>query len=121
MQAFAIGSSAGDPGVQGEETQPFLELEGVEGSTLRATLSGIVIRSCPTGSAGTDRRWSYDQLGPVRIDAYGPIGVIRATIRPTGSELPLLLLEPNQIAAARRGLEMIWNLMGSRVNVERPA
>jgi hypothetical protein len=74
MQAFAIGSSADDPGFQGEEAQPVLELEGVEGSSLRATLSGVVIRSCPTGSAGTKRRWSDDQLGPVRIDAYGPIG-----------------------------------------------
>ncbi|HEY3163966.1 MAG TPA: hypothetical protein VGJ71_06365 [Candidatus Limnocylindrales bacterium] len=121
MQAFAIGSSADDPGFQGEEAQPVLELEGVEGSSLRATLSGIVIRSCPTGSAGTEHRWSDDQLGPVRIDAYGPIGVIRATILPTGNELPMLLLEPNQIAAARRGLEMIWNLMGSRANAEQPA
>jgi hypothetical protein len=33
----------------------------------------------------------------------------------------MLLLEPNQIAAARRGLEMIWNLMGSRANAEQPA
>jgi len=67
MQAFAIGSSADDPGFQGEEAQPVLELEGVAGSSLR------------------------------------------------------LLLEPNQIAAAQRGLEMIWNLMASRANAEQPA
>ena len=121
MQAFATGSSITDQGLHGEEEQPFLEVEGVEGSSLRATLSGLVIRSCPTGSAPTERRWSYDQLGSVRIDAYGSIGVIRATILPAGSDLPMLLLEPGQVTAARRGLEMIWNLMGSRTGAALPA
>jgi hypothetical protein len=39
--------------------------------------------------------------------------VIRARIQSTGHELPLLLLETDQIPAARRVLEMIWNLMGT--------
>ena len=121
MQAFAIGSSADDPTLHGDDEQPFLELLGIEGSSLRATLTGLVVRSCPSGSPTTERRWSYDEVGAVRVDAYGPIGVIRATIRSSGSDLPMLLLEPEQITAARRGLEMIWNLMGPRATAGQPA
>ena len=119
MQAIAMGSPTGDPGLHVDDEQPFLEVEGIEGSSLRATLSGLVIR--PTDATSAERHWSYEQLGSVRLDAYGPIGVIRATILPTGSDLPMLLLEPDQITAARRGLEMIWNLMGARAIALRPA
>ena len=99
--------SAGDDG-----EQPYLEVEGIEGSTLRATNEGLTVRHGGRWAArDDDRRWAYDQLAEVRLDAYGPIGVIRATISSTGGVLPLLLLEPAQIAAARRTLEIIWNLM----------
>ena len=102
-------SSAGDDG-----DQPFLEVEGIEGSMLRATDEGLTVRhGGPWAAREGDRCWSYDQLAEIRIDAYGPIGVIRATVSSTGGVLPLLLLEPAQIAAARRTLEIIWNLMAS--------
>jgi hypothetical protein len=96
-----------------DRDEPFLEVEGIEGSALRATNAGLTV--CPGGRASAardDRRWSYDQLREVRLDAYGPVGVIRATVSSTGAVLPLLLLEPVQIAPARRSLEIIWNLMG---------
>ena len=94
--------------------QPFLEVEGIEGSILRATDDGLTVRhGGPWAAREDDRRWAYDQLTEVRLDAYGPIGVIRATVSSTGGVLPLLLLEPAQIGAARRTLEIIWNLMAS--------
>jgi hypothetical protein len=97
-----------------DEDQPFLEVEGIEGSTLRATDEGLTVRhGGPWAAREGDRRWAYDQLAEIRIDAYGPIGVIRATVTSTGGVLPLLLLEPAQIAAARRTLEIIWNLMAA--------
>jgi hypothetical protein len=104
------------PAIPGGDTdQPFLEVEGIEGSTLRATHAGLTVHPATAGSATgeTTRRWAYDQLREVRLDAYGSVGVIRATVSTTGGALPLLLLEPEQIAAARRTLEIIWNLMAS--------
>jgi hypothetical protein len=95
--------------------QPFLDVEGIEGSTLRATKAGLTV--FPGGASGADRegdrRWRYDQLREVSLDAYGSVGVIRATVSSTGGALPLLLLEPQQINAARRILEIISNLMQS--------
>ena len=108
MSILSSGSAgdAGDP--------PFLEVEGIEGSMLRATDEGLIVRHGGRWAAREDdRRWAYDQLAEVRLDAYGPIGVIRATVSSTGGVLPLLLLEPDQIGAARRTLEIIWNLMAS--------
>ena len=97
-----------------DASQPFLEVEGIEGSILRATDEGLTVRhGGPWAAREGDRRWTYDQLAEVRLDAYGPVGVIRATVSSTGGVLPLLLLEPAQIAAARRTLEIIWNLMAS--------
>jgi hypothetical protein len=108
MSILSSGS-AGDDG-----DQPFLEVEGIEGSMLRATDEGLIVRHGGRWAAREDdRRWAYDQLAEVRLDAYGPIGVIRATVSSTGGVLPLLLLEPAQIGAARRTLEIIWNLMAS--------
>ncbi|HEX2756219.1 MAG TPA: hypothetical protein VHM48_12180 [Candidatus Limnocylindrales bacterium] len=100
--------------------QSFLEVHGIEGSILRATRLGLTVypsRSSAWAADG-DRRWSYEQLREVRLDAYGPVGVIRATVR-SGGLLPLLLLEPEQIAAARRTLEIIWNLMASAHHTRR--
>jgi hypothetical protein len=98
--------------------EPFLEVEGIEGSALRATNAGLTVRHGGAARAvrAGDRRWSYDQLREVRLDAYGPIGVIRATVSSTGGVLPLLLLEQAQIAPARRSLEIIWNLMGNHAD-----
>jgi hypothetical protein len=56
--------------------------------------------------------WSYEAIRAVRIERYGPLGVIRATLR-VGSELPLLLLEPNQIGAARGVLEIVCNRLAA--------
>jgi hypothetical protein len=117
MHTFDIGPSIDGPDVHGEnDDRPSLLVAGVEGSSLRATFDGLSV--CPCGGPSASqvhghRQWRYDQLQNVRVDAYGPIGVIRATVRDTGAELPLLLLEPDQITAARRSLEIIWNRMAS--------
>jgi len=101
-----------------DRDEPFLEVEGIEGSALRATNAGLTVRLGGTASVARadDRRWSYDQIREVRLDANGPVGVIRATVSSTGGVLPLLLLEPAQIAPARRSLEIIWNLMGNHAD-----
>ena len=104
-----------DVGAQEAEVQPFLEVAGLEGSGLRATRLGLTVLACPGdasdgGRAG--RFWAYDQIRDVRVDEYGSLGVVRASIRSTGGEMPLLLLEPDQIIAARRMLEIVWNMMG---------
>jgi hypothetical protein len=103
--------------------RPFLDVKGIEGSTLRATQAGLTVLPGGTGSGDRDgdRRWRYDQLREVSLGAYGPVGVIRATISSTGGALPLLLLEPQQINAARRILEIISNLMASAQPERRTA
>lgn len=117
MQTIEAGPAPSGPDANDDDTEgPFLEVAGAEGTILRATSSGLTV--CPGTATGSrlgvaPRHWGYDQLGDVHIDVDGPVGVIRATIRASGTELPLLLLEPDQIPAARRTLEIVWNLMGA--------
>jgi len=120
--AIDVPTQSGGPPLDEVELS-YLEIRGVEGSTLRATRAGLTVY--PGGAASSaregDRRWGYEQLREVRLDAYGSVGVIRATVRSTGGVLPLLLLEPEQIAAARRTLEVIWNLMAAANETRRSA
>ncbi len=116
MHAFETDAQSGSPQFRGDDGEhPFLEVEGIEGSTLRATRAGLTVYQGggPARDRDGQRRWSYEQLRDLRLDAYGSVGVIRATVTSSGGALPLLLLEPDQIAAARRSLEIIWNLMAS--------
>ena len=86
------------------------------GSCLRATPAGLTVVPCAGGRPNLDldeRLWKYDQLGAVRLDDDGSLGVVRARIRATGFELPLLLLDRDQITGARRVLEMVRNLMAA--------
>jgi hypothetical protein len=116
MQTIEMGlEPAGSSAHDHDPGEPFLEVAGVEGSILRATPSGLTVCSCRETSAQVaagHRHWGYEQLRDVRLDTDGAVGVIRATILSSGTLLPLLLLEANQIAAARRTLEIVWNLMG---------
>jgi len=114
MHTIEIDSSIGSSGIRGDDAeQPFLNVDGIAGSSLRATPAGLAVYKggLQRHNPGGPRRWTYDQLRELRLDAYGSVGVIRATVATTGGALPLLLLEPHQIAAARRTLEVIWNLM----------
>lgn len=123
MQTFGPGpASPRSDSPDDRSEQPFLEVAGAEGSILRATPAGLTV--CPgrgPSQAVGERSWAYDQIRDVHLDADGPIGVIRATIRSSGTELPLLLLEPDQIPAARRTLEIVRNLMGAARLEGRPA
>jgi hypothetical protein len=124
LHTHEIDTSIHSSTILGDDSdQPFLEVEGIEGSRLRATNAGLTV--CHGGATGRpgdgDRSWGYEQLREVRLDAYGSVGVIRATVHATGGALPLLLLEPAQIAAARRTLEIIWNRMASTNHGRRSA
>lgn len=124
METFATGSEPAGRDHDDDAERPFLEVAGAEGSILRATPSGLTVCPCRAtwSQAGVrHRHWAYEQIGDVQLDADGPVGVIRATIRSSGTQLPLLLLEPNQIPAARRTLEIVWNLMGVARLEGRPA
>ena len=118
----SIPSSA-IPSEDADSRQPFIDVQGIEGSTLRATDAGLIVfpRGASSADHDGDRRWRYDQLGEVSLDAYGSVGVIRATVGSTGGTLPLLLLEPQQINAARRIVEIIANLMVSAQHERRTA
>jgi hypothetical protein len=96
------------------DDDPMLSIDGMEGSALRITMTGIHV--CPPPSVGADagRFWPYADLADVRIAEYGAIGVVRATLQRDRTELPLLLLEPEAIAAARRTLEIVWNRLTVR-------
>jgi hypothetical protein len=103
-----------------DDSQPFIEVAGIEGSTLRVTRRGLTVLPC-TGTStadgsGAGRFWPFPKIRDVRIDEVGALGVVRTQIRATGAELPLLLLEPEQITAARRALEMVWNLMSADID-----
>ena len=89
-----------------------LVIDGSAGTRLALTHDGLIVRSDGSRAGGGDRFWAYHDLRDLRLSAYGPIGVIRATLRITGGELPLLLLEPDQIVPARRTLEIAWNRIG---------
>jgi hypothetical protein len=93
----------------------FLEIVGVKGSRLRASRLGLTVLS-DLGEAdapGPDSRfWEYGLIRDVRLQEHGSLAAVRAQIRTTGNELPLLLLEPDQITAARRVLEIVSKLMG---------
>jgi hypothetical protein len=92
----------------------FLEIVGVGGSRLRATLQGLMVLSDAgdaDGASPTARFWEYGRIRDVRLQDDGALGAVRAQIRTTGHELPLLLLKPDQMPAARRVLEIVWNLM----------
>ena len=125
MHALEIGSSADDPGLPADAgAQPCLVVHGAEGSSLRATPTALVV--CPsTIAAGPDpkpeRIWPYDQLRAVRLDERGPLAVIRGTIRATGAELPLLLVEGSQLAAARHALAVLANLIDRSKHEDDPA
>ena len=101
--------------------QPYLVIEGSAGSYLRAGISGLTVGGRGGAIDIDDHVWPYERLREIRIDAYGPIGVIRATLRASGVDLPLILLEPDQISAARRGLEVVWNLMGTGIERRKSA
>ena len=118
----SIPSSA-IPSEDADSRQPFIDVQGIEGSTLRATDAGLIVfpRGASSADHDGDRRWRYDQLREVSLDAYGSVGVIRATVGSTGGTLPLLLLEPQQINAARRIVEIIANLMVSAQHERRTA
>ncbi len=118
----SIPSSA-IPSEDADSRQPFIDVQGIEGSTLRATDAGLIVfpRGASSADHDGDRRWRYDQLHEVSLDAYGSVGVIRATVGSTGGTLPLLLLEPQQINAARRIVEIIANLMVSAQHERRTA
>jgi len=99
-----------------DEGHPFIEVGGVEGSRLRVTQLGLTVLPRP-GTMSDMRRdgrfWAYGLIQDVRLEESGSMGIVRARVRSTGGEVPLLLLEPDQIAAAQRALEMVWNLMGA--------
>jgi hypothetical protein len=101
-----------------DDRQPFIEVVGIEGSRLRVTRGGLTVLPCTgiSDGPGTGRFWAFPKIRDVRIDDVGALGIVRTQIRATGAELPLLLLEPDQITAARRALEMVWNLMGTEID-----
>ena len=96
------------------DARPLLTINGSSGSTVRVTASGILV--CPSRTLPNHDTWfwAYSDLRDIGVTGYGPIGVIRATLRRTGAELPLLLLDPDQIVPARRTLEVV----GNRINRE---
>lgn len=94
--------------------QPFVQIGGSRGTVIRAARGTLVVCRCNDrlADAGSScRAWPYEALSRIRLDAYGPLGVIRATLHSTGVDLPLLLLDPDQVASARRALELVENLM----------
>ena len=109
---YAFASAPPISPEQAGDGSPHLDVTGLGGSRLRATSDGlIVLQSWGRPPAQPPRFWAYDLLQNVRLDVYGTLGVIRANVRATGNDLPLLLLEPEEIPAARRVLEMVWNIM----------
>lgn len=93
---------------------PFVEIRGARGTLLRASRGVIVVcrwASGPGDARSSCHTWPYEALSGMRLDAYGPLGVVRATLPATGVDLQLLLLHPDQVASARRALELVANLM----------
>jgi hypothetical protein len=105
-----------DPNAPDDDGSPFLEVAGVEGSSLRVSRHGLTVLPCPDAMSDTSREgrfWAYSLIRNVRVEEYGPLGVLRTPVRSTGGDVPRLLLEPERVTAARRALEMVWNLMSA--------
>lgn len=95
--------------------RPTARIAGALGSVLRAGDDELTVCHCAgavVDGAATCRTWTFDDLAAVRLARYGPLGVVEATIRATGANLPLLLLTPTQILPARRALPLIAELLG---------
>lgn len=115
MHALAIGSSPDDPGLPDDGgASTSLVIAGTAGSSLRATATALIVcpaRLAPGREVSPARTWSYRRLSRVRLDEGAPLSMIRGTVRATGAELPLLLVERDEVAAARRVLEVVGNLI----------
>ena len=99
-----------------DDSLPFLDVVGLEGSRLRITQRGLTVLPCPgdpSDVSAEGRFWAYGLIRDVRLEEYGPLGVVRARVRSTGDDVPLLLIEPEEITSARRALEMAWNMMSA--------
>ena len=115
MQTMPINPFSISPDAPDDEGAPFLEVAGIEGS-IRVTRYGLTVLPCPDAMSDVSREgrfWAYSLIRNVRLEEYGPLGVVRTQVRSTGGDVPLLLLEPEQVTAARRALEMVWNLMSA--------
>src|SRR5256885_10014116 len=110
----SIPSSA-IPSEDADSRQPFIDVQGIEGSTLRATDAGLIVfpRGASSADHDGDRRWRYDQLREVSLDAYGSVGVIRATVGSTGGTLPPLPPPPQPINTAPPVAAGLPNLIAS--------
>ena len=116
MKTMATDVLRMNPDGPDDDGVPFLEVAGVEGSRLRVTRHGLTVLPCPDAMSDVSpegRFWAYNLIRNVRLEEYGPLGVVRTEVRSTGGDVPLLLLEPDQVTAARRALEMVWNLMSA--------
>lgn len=104
--------------------RPLVQIGGSRGTVIRVAYGELVVCCCNDrlADAGSScRAWPYEALSRIRLDAYGPFGVIRATLHSTGVDLPLLLLGPDQVAPARRALELVENLMAVHQEERRSA
>lgn len=125
MHALAIGSSPDDPGLPDDGGASMsLVIRGIAGSLLRATDTTLVVcpaRIGPDRAGSPARTWPYRHLSGLRLDEHPPLSTIRGTVRATGAELPLLLVEPDEVAAARRVLEVVGNLIGHSMHEDDAA
>lgn len=99
---------------------PMLTIDGLERSVLKLMATGLQVCPSPAARGGIARFWAYDDLAEIRVTEYGGIGMIHATLRREQTDLPLLLVELEQITSARRTLEHVWSRVGVRT-LGRPA
>ena len=102
------------PDAIGPAAAPTVRLGGALGSVLRVDPAGLTVCHCADAvvdGAATCRTWPFRDLLAVRLARYGPLGVVEATLRATGTDLPLLILTPTQILPARRALPLIVDLL----------
>jgi hypothetical protein len=102
--------AAASPTTDADEPDgPTLSIDGLERSSLRVGMTGIEVCLPASLTPAMERFWPYAELADLRIADYGAIGVIRATLQRDRTDLPLLLLEQEQIPAASRTLEIVLN------------
>lgn len=85
-----------------------VRIAGARGSRLVVTLRGLTVCHCATVHLThvPCRTWDLQAVATLGVRDYGRLGAVVATLE-SGTALPLLLLDPEQVPAARRAVDLV--------------
>jgi hypothetical protein len=102
--------------------EPSMRLAGARGSVLLVTHRRLTVCHCDTVRVAPVpcRTWDLGSIATVELRYYGPLGALVATLT-SGTALPLLLLDTEQLAPARRVVDLLANSLARASIMRRTA